>query len=215
MLQLRLLVVAAAVLGLLWLYLSPGGLALAASLSDGQTLQLWLEQFARLGPIALILLMALAIVVNPIPSAPIALAAGAVFGHGWGTLYLVLGAELGAIIAFGIARFVGYDTLRKCFGEKIELGLWGDQNRLAALIFISRLMPFISFDLVSYAAGLTAIRFWRFAVATLLGLIPMSFLLAHFGAELARSELDQAIFLALGLGVLTLASVLWALFRRR
>jgi uncharacterized membrane protein YdjX (TVP38/TMEM64 family) len=158
--------------------------------------------------------MALAIVVNPISSAPIALAAGAVYGHGWGTLHVLLGAELGAMIAFGIARFLGYGALRKWFGERVEAGLWGSQNRLTFLVFLSRLLPFISFDLVSYAAGLTVLRFWRFALATFAGLIPMSFLLAHFGAELAI-ELDQAIYLALGLGVLTLGSALWALVRRR
>ncbi|MCD6706936.1 MAG: VTT domain-containing protein [Thiobacillus sp.] len=56
---------------------------------------------------------------NPIPSAPIALAAGAVLGHAWGTLYVVLGAQLGAMAAFGIARFVGYELLRKWFGDRI------------------------------------------------------------------------------------------------
>jgi uncharacterized membrane protein YdjX (TVP38/TMEM64 family) len=154
-------------------------------------------------------------VFNPIPSAPIALAAGAVFGHGWGTLYIVLGAELGAIIAFGIARFAGYELLRKWFGDRIETGMWGNQNRLTVLVFVSRLLPFISFDLISYGAGLTPIRFWRFALATLLGLIPMSFLLAHFGAELKTTGLAGGILIALGLGVLTLGSILWAAIRAR
>ena len=150
---------------------------------------------------------------NPIPSAPIALAAGAVFGHAWGTLYVVLGAQLGAMAAFGIARFVGYELLRKWFGDRIETGLWGNQNRLTFLVFVSRLTPFLSFDLISYGAGLTPIRFWRFAFATLLGLVPMSFLLAHFGAELKMTELSRTIPIVLGLGVLTLGSILWAAIR--
>jgi uncharacterized membrane protein YdjX (TVP38/TMEM64 family) len=215
MMPLRLLVAALAVIALIWLYVTPSGQALVAALGDSQTLQRWLDQLAGLGPLALILLMAFAIVFNPIPSAPIALAAGAVFGHAWGTLYIVLGAELGAIIAFGIARFAGYELLRKWFGDKIETGMWGNQNRLTLLVFVSRLLPFISFDLISYGAGLTPIRFWRFAFATLLGLIPMSFLLAHFGAELKTTGLARAIPIALGLGVLTFGSILWAAFRAR
>jgi len=119
------------------------------------------------------------------------------------------------MIAFGIARFAGYELTRKWFGDKIEIGMWGNQNRLTVLVFISRLMPFISFDLISYGAGLTPIRFWRFASATLFGLIPMSFLLAHFGSELATTELSRAVPIALGLGVLTLGSVLWAAIRAR
>lgn len=215
MMPLRLLVAALAVVALIWLYVAPAGQALVAALGDSRTLQLWLDQFAGLGPLVVILLMAFAIVFNPIPSAPIALAAGAVFGHAWGTLYIVLGAELGAMIAFGIARFAGYELLRKWFGDKIETGMWGNQNRLTVLVFVSRLMPFISFDLVSYGAGLTSIRFWRFASATLLGLIPISFLLAHFGAELKTTGLGRAIPLALGLGVLTLGSIVWAAIRAR
>lgn len=223
MMPLRLLVAAATILALVWLTVSPTGQTLVAALADSRTLQHWLGQLADLGPVAVILLIAFAIVFNPIPSAPIALAAGAVFGHAWGTLYIVLGAELGAIVAFGIARFIGRELLTKWFGDKIETGIlgnasgnaWSNQNRLTFLVFASRLLPFFSFDLISYGAGLTPIRFWRFAAATLLGLIPMSFLLAHFGAELATTGPSRAIPIALGLGVLTLGSILWAVFRAR
>lgn len=215
MMPFRLLLAALAAITLVWLYVTPSGQALVAALGDSQGLQHGLDQLAVLGPLAVILLMAFAIVFNPIPSAPVALAAGAVFGHGWGTLYIVLGAELGAMAAFGIARFVGYELIRKWFGDRIETGMWGNQNRLTALVFVSRLMPFISFDLISYGAGLTPIRFWRFASATLFGLIPMSFLLAHFGAELKTTELARAVPIALGLGVLTLGSALWAAIRAR
>lgn len=213
MMPLRFLAAVLAALALAWLYVAPSGQALVAALADSQGLQHWLDQLAVLGPLAVILLMAFAIVFNPIPSAPVALAAGAVFGHSWGTLYILLGAELGAMIAFGIARFAGYELIRKWFDNKIEVGMWGSQNRLTALVFVSRLMPFISFDLISYGAGLTPIHFWRFASATLFGLIPMSFLLAHFGSELATTELSRAIPIALGLGVLTFGSVLWAAIR--
>ncbi len=48
--------------------------------------------------------MILAILVSPIPSAPIAVAAGAAYGHTWGRLYVLLGAECGALAAFGLAR---------------------------------------------------------------------------------------------------------------
>jgi len=53
-------------------------------------------------------LIALAIVFNPLPGAPIALGAGAIYGHTLGTVYVVAGAELGAILAFMIARWAGY-----------------------------------------------------------------------------------------------------------
>mgnify|MGYP006896949683 CR=1 FL=1 len=67
-----------------------------------------LQQLGSLGPALIVGLMTIAVVVNPIPSAPIALAAGAAYGHSWDTLYVAVGAETGALIAFAIARLVGH-----------------------------------------------------------------------------------------------------------
>ena len=64
-------------------------------------------------------------------------------------------------------------------------------------------MPFVSFDVVSYAAGLTTLSLWRFALATLAGILPASFLLAHFGGEMATGEVDRILYAVLALGLLT------------
>ena len=133
------------------------------------------------GPLLIIGLMILAIVFNPLPSAPVALAAGALYGHTIGTVYIVIGAGTGAIVAFIIARKAGYELASKYLGDNLSLGRFSSQNAMTAIIFTSRLIPFMSFDLVSYAAGLTSIKLWRFALATILGLMPVSFALAHLG----------------------------------
>jgi uncharacterized membrane protein YdjX (TVP38/TMEM64 family) len=167
---------------------------------DAGRLRLWVSELGYTGPIMIMMLMATAVIINPIPSAPIALAAGAAYGHTWGTIYIVAGAATGALGAFGIARLVGYEFLYRFFGKQLHLGRFGSQNALMVMVFVSRLIPFLSFDLVSYGAGLTPIKIWRFALATLAGLIPASFLLAHFGGELTSSSLDQAMFMLLLLG---------------
>jgi uncharacterized membrane protein YdjX (TVP38/TMEM64 family) len=167
------------------------------------------------GPLVVVGLMVLAILASPIPSAPIALAAGALYGHAWGTLYVLLGAEIGALAAFGIARLAGYELLRHWFGERLSLGWFGSQNALMGLVFASRLLPFVSFDLVSYAAGLTVLSWWRFAVATLAGIVPASFLLAHFGAEMAVGGPAEAMIAALVLGVLVATPLVVRLLRDR
>lgn len=76
------------------------------------------------------------------------------------------------------------------------------------IVLVSRLIPFISFDLVSYAAGLTVLSFWRFATATAIGIGPASFLLAHFGDELATGEIEKIFYAVLALGAITLVPVL-------
>jgi uncharacterized membrane protein YdjX (TVP38/TMEM64 family) len=174
-------------------------------LLDERKLQLFVTDLGWYGPAVLIGLMAAAIVMSPIPSAPIALASGMAYGHAWGTLYVVIGAEAGALIAFAIGRLAGHDLLERWFGERLRtVRLFGSQNMMTGIVFISRLLPFVSFDVVSYAAGLTPLRFWRFALATFAGIIPMSFLLAHFGSGLALGEAGQIMGTVLLLGSITL-----------
>jgi uncharacterized membrane protein YdjX (TVP38/TMEM64 family) len=174
---------------------------------DGAALRDWIARLGPWGPLAVAGLIAFAVLVSPLPSAPVALAAGAAYGHTWGTLYVLLGAEAGALAAFGLARLLGYDVLRRWFGDRLSLGLLGSQNALMATVFVSRLLPFISFDLISYAAGLTVLSFWRFALATLAGIVPASFLLAHFGDEMASGEVERIMLSVLLLGAVTLLPV--------
>ncbi len=186
-----------------------------ATIMDAAALRDYMTRLGAWGPLTVIALMVLAIMVSPIPSAPIALAAGAVYGHVWGTVYVILGAELGALAAFGIARWLGAATLRRWFGDRLSVGLMGSQNTLMIFVLVSRLLPFVSFDIISYAAGLTVIKFWRFAVATLIGIVPASFLLAHFGGEMATGETDRILISAVVLGAITLIPLGVKIFRDR
>lgn len=182
---------------------------------DGERLADWVAKAGAWGPITIIALMTVAIVATPIPSAPIAMAAGAAYGHTVGTIYTVIGAELGALLAFALARFLGRDLLTRWLGAKIDQGWLGSQNALTLTVFASRLMPFLSFDLVSYAAGLSRLHFWRFALATLAGIIPASFVLAHFGSEAVSGEPGRAVWVAIGLGALTLTPLVIVAVRDR
>jgi len=182
--------------------------SLANLFADLDLLVVSVRELGTLGPLLIIALMVMAIVFNPLPSAPIALAAGAVYGHVIGTIYIVVGAEIGAIIAFTIARFVGHELARKFLGDNLSLGRFGSQRALTTIVFLSRLIPFMSFDLVSYAAGLTVIKLWRFALATLLGLMPVSFILAHMGGEIVESSSGEVLGIILLIGLFTLAPLL-------
>ncbi|WP_071675623.1 TVP38/TMEM64 family protein [Nioella nitratireducens] len=194
------------VVGLAILFIGP--LAGAIDRIDGDRISGWVEAAGLWGPMLVIVLMTAAIVATPIPSAPIALAAGAAYGHTLGTVYIVAGAESGALVAFGLARFLGRDALIRWLGDKVDAGWLGSQNALTFTVFGSRLLPFISFDIVSYAAGLSRLHFWRFAVATLAGIIPASFVLAHFGNQAVSGSSSRAAWSAIGLGALTLTPFL-------
>ena len=184
-----------------------------AFLQDEQGLRAWLMRLGLWGPSAIVLLLTVAIVWSPIPSAPIALAAGAAYGHIWGALYVLVGAELGALVAFSLSRRFGYRLVKRWLGKR-SLPTWSSSpDKLAWLVFVSRLLPFVSFDVISYAAGLTSLSTWRFALATLVGIAPASFLLAHFGSEMLSGNTQRVVII--GMLLLGLAAIPFLLYLER
>lgn len=217
--RLKIALGAAILLGLTGLYWGLSETGVLSALMDENGLRRLIGRLGVWGPLALILMMTGAIVLSPIPSGPIAMVAGAAFGPVWGTVYVVIGAEAGALIAFAIARFFGYEAVRHWAWGRRLLDRARSQNVLMAVVFASRLVPFISFDAVSYAAGLTPLTFWRFAVATLAGVVPISFLLVHLGEELITADAGRVMLIVLLAGGITLIPVagrlLWTWYRRR
>ncbi|SLN76448.1 TVP38/TMEM64 family inner membrane protein YdjZ [Roseibaca ekhonensis] len=181
---------------------------------DRTTIEAWVASAGSWGPLAVIALMTAAVVASPIPSAPIALASGAAYGHYAGMVYVALGAEIGAIMAFLIARRLGRGPVERLLGDKADYGLLGSQNALTLTVFVSRLLPFVSFDAMSYTAGLSRLHFWRFGLATMAGILPASFLLAHFGSAAMDGDFGSAEWVVLGLGLATAVPLVVLALRR-
>jgi len=185
-----------------------------SSFFEVNALKARLEKINNLGPVLIVVLMASAIVMSPLPSAPIAIASGFAYGHIWGTLYILIGAEIGALIAFSISRMLGYDAMQKRFGNKVKYKYLNSDKHLMFFVFITRLIPFISFDIISYAAGLTKIGYFQFAFATLAGILPASFLLAHFGGEMAADDTQKLMTTILLLGLLTVTPLIIGVIKK-
>jgi len=135
-------------------------------------------------PLVYMVTMAIAIVISPIPSMPLAAAAGVVWGPVVATIYSVIGAEVGAILAFLIARSLGKGFVEKHFKRQIKICYRCSESYLFWIVLISRLFPFFHFDIISYGSGLTNMRLKSFAIATFFGMIPMTFLFAYLGNSL-------------------------------
>lgn len=185
------------------------------AIQDGARIIRLIESSGVMGPILIVLLMTIAILVSPLPSAPIAIAAGAVYGHYWGTLYVLLGSLCGATGAFFIARYLGYDYVQKIANGRVPRKIFNSQNALMGFVLVTRLMPFLSFDIISYAAGLTRLLFWRFFIATIVGIAPASFFLAHVGSELATAEIGRMAIAVLAIGLVTGISVMFGYIRNK
>ncbi|MAQ82065.1 MAG: hypothetical protein CMH12_02405 [Maritimibacter sp.] len=178
-------------------------LDLFAGTFDRATVEGMVASMGAWGPVMVVALMTIAVVASPLPSAPIALASGAAYGHYAGSLYVAIGSEIGAMTAFLIARWIGRGPIEKLLGDKADYGLLGSQNALTLAVFSSRLLPFVSFDAMSYAAGLSKLHFWRFAIATFAGILPASFVLAHVGSAAIKGSYEGTEWVVLGLGLAT------------
>lgn len=172
------------------LFLLVGTYALAQWLDVGDLLNperivTHLQAAGPFGPLLFMFLMAAAVVISPLPSLPLDLAAGATFGVTLGTIYAVIGAEIGAILSFLIGRALGREALARILRMKITFCEHCSDRHLAVVVFLARLVPIFSFDLVSYGAGLTNMSLQAFAAATLLGMIPPTFAMTSLGGYLA------------------------------
>jgi uncharacterized membrane protein YdjX (TVP38/TMEM64 family) len=160
-----------------------------------------LHEAGPLAPLLLIASMATAVVIPPIPSLPLDLAAGAAFGPFYGALYAVIGAEIGAIACFLVARALGRDALSRVLKTEATFCQKCTDHQLMGLMFVARLIPVFSFDVVSYGAGLTNISLKSFAFATLFGMAPPTFALTYLGSSVVSA---QGTLIAAGVAMVAL-----------
>ena len=103
------------------------------------------------------------IAIVPLPAFFITVANGALFGFGWGMVLSWSSAMLGAAICFYIARFLGAKHVARILSQPLVDKTDEFLNKYGShAILIARLLPYIPFDVVSYVAGLTRMRFISF-----------------------------------------------------
>lgn len=158
---------------------------------DRQQLQTWLETMGVFAPIIYILLYTLATWLI-LPSTPLNLTGGAIFGIWWGTLWTTVAALIAAIASFGFTRTIGRELItRKLAGRWDAVDAEIRQGGLFYM-FAIRLLPIIPYGIVNFAAGLTSIKFKDYFIGTLLGTLPGVLPFVMMGAgigELSRGNI--------------------------
>ncbi|MBR3585799.1 MAG: TVP38/TMEM64 family protein [Oscillospiraceae bacterium] len=131
------------------------------------------------------LLMVFQSVIAPLPAFLITFANAAVFGWWQGALLSWSSAMTGAALCFLISRALGRDAVEKIAGQGTLKSVEGYFEKYGSrTILVCRLLPFVSFDAVSYFAGLTPMRFWPFFLATGLGQLPATVIYSYVGGML-------------------------------
>lgn len=148
----------------------------------------WILSFGMWAPILYILLYT----IRPLiffPASVLSITGGLAFGALMGTVYTVIGATLGAVVAFLVAKKLGTGLIKQKDGagkvEQIQRQL--EKNGFI-YVLIFRLLPIFNFDLISYAAGLSKVRLLPFFLATLIGIIPGTFTYNFLGSSIVSKD---------------------------
>ncbi len=165
------------------------------------------------GPVLFVALMALSVLFAPIPNVPIFLAAGLTWGPVTGTAYSLAGLILGSAMAFWAARLLGRRHLPRLVGNKTAARMDHAADKMGGtIIFWARMLPAVSFDWISFIAGMTSMRFSTFIVASAFGMVIPTALAVTAGDGLGRD--DRILFAMSGIWVSGVAISAW-MFRRQ
>lgn len=148
----------------------------------------WIQQSGWLGVLWFIVLYTFTCVVF-LPGSVLTVGAGAVYGFWFSTTLVAVSSTVGAVVNFLTSRYLLHRWVQKKIGHSAQYAAMQAAigNDGWKLIMISRISPVVPHSLVSYAAGLTDMSFWRYTIASFIGFIPISAAYAYAGAIVGKT----------------------------
>lgn len=122
------------------------------------------------------------------------LAGGFLFGSIVGVIFVNLGATLGAVAAFLLARYIIGEKIQEKYADKLQKFNKELEENKYQYLFTLRLLPLFPFFLVNFFCGVTKVDIKAFIITTSLGIIPGSFVYTYAGSQLAQISALEDIF---------------------
>ena len=190
-----------------FIFIKPLNNGLRNMIAAFKNLESVMEYIRSFGPWAVaisFLMMILQALAAPIPAFLITFANAAIWGWWRGAILSWTSSMAGAMICFMISRIYGRGVAEK-FASKMALDdveIFFEKYGKNA-IFVARLLPFVPFDPISYAAGLTPMGFMEFTIATGLGQLPATVIYSYAAAQSSNpSTFVKGLLLLFGIAVL-------------
>ena len=182
--------------------------------SDLSAVEAFFEEYKGHSISIYLICQVLQIVICIIPGQALQVAAGYLFGFGMGYLWTILGAALGSIVTFYLAKLLGRNAMEMIFGERKIMEVLNNINSKRGILalFVIYLIPGIPKDICTYAAGLSNIKIKPFLIVSLVGRTP-----AMMGSLLIGHQLMEGYYTgAIIVGVLAvILFVLGLIFKDR
>lgn len=154
---------------------------------DKERIEKWVGQFDFWGPIVIIFIMIFQMFLLIVPTWLLMVVTVLAYGPIWGSLIILAAVFAASSIGYAIGAYLGAPVVKKIVGEKGEkkiesfiddYGFWA--------VIVTRLSPFLSNDAISFVGGMLRMGYWRFMGATMLGITPLTILIAWLGEETQR-----------------------------
>lgn len=177
------------------------------SSGDFQVLEQFVASYGGYAAVVSFFLMIFQALAAPLPAFLLDFANCALFGFWKGFLLTWISSLAAATLCFYIGRILGRDVVEK-FATRSGIAAIEEffERHGRGSVFVARLLPFISFDYVSYFAGLTPIRYGEFLLATALGELPATLLYSYVGSSLTGGArvLTNALLILFGVSGIVL-----------
>ena len=161
-------------------------------------------------------LMVFSSLIAPLPAFMITLSNAAIFGWWQGAILSWSSAMTGAALCFLLARGLGRDVVERFAGKGALAGVEGYFEKYGTkTILICRLLPFVSFDAISYFAGLTPLKFIPFFIATGIGQTPATIVYSYVGGMLTGGAKALMIGLLCLFSLVILAGIIKQIYTDR
>jgi uncharacterized membrane protein YdjX (TVP38/TMEM64 family) len=179
--------------------------ALTVDLPDVGPARSWLAGAGGAGALAAVAAVAL-VLLTPVPRSAVSVLLGLVAGFGAGVAIALAGGLLAAVVAFGLSRALGRPAVARLGGPRMAAVDRLLAGRGFVAVATGRLLPVVPFVVLSYAAGLTAVRFPVYLLGTAVGMLPGTLVQVGLGAS---AGVLGGWLLAAAAAVLVAGVVLW------
>ncbi|WP_027631719.1 TVP38/TMEM64 family protein [Clostridium hydrogeniformans] len=166
----------------------------------------FVKSYGSLAPIIYIIMFAL-VPLTLFPDSILAITGGILFGLLEGYIYTTIGAMIGGSISFYISKILGRDFIKNIAKNKLDKLEKIIEDKGFVIVILLRLIPLFPFDVISYGAGLTSIKYKDFILATLIGTIPGILVFTNIGAQwvnVGKSSFYLSIAMLIGLIVISI-----------
>lgn len=174
----KIAVVIVIIIALVFIFKSGKGIK---QFSDLDSLIVFIKERGKYAILVFLLIFALKPLVMVIPSTIMTITAGILFGPFYGFILSLTGIFISGTLAFALSRFLGKDFVNRILkGKVVSLNKNLNENGFKVLLLL-RLPPVLPYDPVSYACGLSEIKYFDFITASVIGVMPETFCYSVIG----------------------------------